>query len=111
MSKAAGPKNSSGRSVELPLEVLPISVRSPLAQNSKFHPKTSKDEGMDCFETEGDKDSLLANSELTAGAVSSILRDSDLKRADAMSVDEALAFSLQGAATVCSDAFICSSYL
>ena len=42
------------------------------------------------------------------GIVSSILWDSDLKRADAMSVEEALALSLQGVATVCSDAFICS---
>ena len=63
---------------------------------------------MDCFGIERDEDSLLTNSELAAGAVLSILRDSDLKRADAMSVEEALALSLQGAATVCPDAFICS---
>ena len=44
------------------------------------------------------------------GIVSSILWDSDLKRADAMSVEEALALSLQGVATVCPDAFICSFY-
>ena len=31
VSKAASPKNSSGRSTELPLVVLPISVLSPLA--------------------------------------------------------------------------------
>ena len=51
---------------------------------------------------------LLASVELAVGAVSSILRDSDLKRADAMSVEEALTLSLQGVATLCQDVFICS---
>ena len=55
---------------------------------------TSEVEGKDCFGTKGDKDSLLTNSELTTGVISSILRDSDLKRANAMSVEEALALSL-----------------
>ena len=59
---------------------------------------------------EKDKDSLLASAELAIEAVSSILQDSDLKRADAVSVKEALALSLQGATTVCPNAFICSSY-
>ena len=67
-----------------------------------------EDNGRDYFGTEGDKDSLLTNSELSAEAVSSILWDSDLKRVDALSVEEALALSLKGEATVCSDAFICS---
>ena len=39
-------------------------------------------------------DSLLTNPELAAGVVSSILRDSDLKKADALCVDEALTLSL-----------------
>ena len=52
---------------------------------------TPEDEGRDCFGIEGDEDLLLTNSELTTGVVSSILRDSDLKRQDAMSVEEALA--------------------
>ena len=52
--------------------------------------------------------SLLATAELTAGAISSVLLDSDLKRVDALPVEEVLALSLQGAATVCSNAFICS---
>ena len=104
----AGPKNPSGRTAEPPMEVLPISVWSPSEQNAKLPPTTPEDKGRDCFGTEGDEDSLLTNSELVVGAVSSILRDSDLKRADAMSVSETLALSLQGAATVCPDAFICS---
>ena len=37
--------------------------------------------------------------------------DFDLKRADAMSVEEVLALLLQGVATVCPDAFICLSCL
>ena len=56
---------------------------------------------------ERDEDSLLANVELAVRVVSSILRNSDLKRVDAMSIEEALALSLQGVATVFPDAFIC----
>ena len=111
VSKAAGPINSSGRSAKLPLVVLPISVWSLLEQYFKSPHTTSEDEGKGCFGTEGEEDSLLANSELAAGAVSSILRDSDLRRADAMSVEDVLALSLQGATTVCPDAFICLSHL
>ena len=44
----------------------------------------------------GDGDSLLLNAELAVGAVSSILKDFDLKRSSALPVDEALALSLQG---------------
>ena len=108
VSKVAGPKNPSGKTAEPPLEALPISIWSPSVQNAKLSPTTPEDKGRDCFGTEGDEDSLLTNSELAARAVSSILWDSDLKKADAMSVEEALALSLQGAATVCPDAFICS---
>ena len=107
VSKVAGPKNHLGRTVEPHLEVLPIYVRSPSTRNTKLPPTTPEDEGRDCFGTEGDEDSLLTNSELTAGVVSSILRDFDLKRADSMSVEEDLALSLQGEATVCPDIFIC----
>ena len=87
-------RGSSDQVPEPPLEVLPIFVWSPSAQNAKLHPTTPEVRGKDCFGTEGDEDSLLTNSELAARAVSSILRDSDLKRADAMSVEEALALSL-----------------
>ena len=51
------------------------------------------------------EDSLLSHMELAAGAVSSILRDFDLKKVDALSVEEALALSLQGAASVRPSAF------
>ena len=108
VSKVAGPKNPSGRTTDPPLKVLPISVWSPSAQNAKLPPTTSEDEGRDCFEIKRDEDSQLTNSELVAGAVSSILWESNLKRVNAMSVEEALALSLKGVATVCPDSFICS---
>ena len=46
----------------------------------------------------GVEDLLFTNAKLVAWAVSSILRDSDLKKVDALCVEEALALSLQGAA-------------
>ena len=46
------------------------------------------------------KDSLLSDAKLAAGAVSSILRDSDIMRSKELPVDEALASSFQGFALV-----------
>ena len=57
--------------------------------------------------TSGDGDSLLLNAELTTGAVSSILKDSDLKRSSVLPVDEALTLSLQGVASVSSHILSC----
>ena len=111
VSKVAGLDTSLGMSVEFLIVVLPISIRSPLAQDFKRPSTTPEDERRGCFGTEGDEDSLLSNSELAVGVVSSILQYSDLRRADVMSVEDVLALSLQGAATVCTDAFICLSYL
>ena len=59
------------------------------------------------FEADGDEDSLLFNVELAAGTVSSILRDSDLKRSGALPVEEALALSLQGVTSVSSRVLLC----
>ena len=59
------------------------------------------------LEADGDGDSLLFNVELAAGAISSILKDSDLKRSSALPVEEALALSLQGVAFVSSSVFLC----
>ena len=58
-------------------------------------------------EANGDGDSLLFNVELAAGVVSSILKDSDLKRSDALLVEEALALSLQGVVSVSSRVLLC----
>ena len=61
--------------------------------------------GNDRFGAEGGEDSLFTNAELAAGAVSSILRDFDLKKVDVLCVEEALAISLQGASSVRPNAF------
>ena len=59
------------------------------------------------FKADGDGDSLLSNVELAADTVSSILRDFDLKRSGALSVEETLALSLQGVASVSSRVLLC----
>ena len=58
-------------------------------------------------ETDEDGDSLLLNDELAAGAVSSILKDYDLKRSGALPVEEALALSLKGVASISSHILSC----
>ena len=60
-------------------------------------PPTMPDEvtgNRDRSEATGDEDSLLSHAEFAARAVSSILRDSDLRRAGALPVEEALALLL-----------------
>ena len=87
-------KDSSGRAAEPPLEVMPISIWSPPAQSAEPPPSIAKDLGRKHPKADGDEDSLFSNAELAAGAISSILRDSDLKRSGALPVEEALALSL-----------------
>ena len=60
----------------------------------------------DRSEAAGDEDSLLSHAELAAEAVSSILRDSDLRRVGALPVEEVLALLLQGTASVRPSAFV-----
>ena len=101
-------RDSLWRAVEPPLEVLPILVWSPTSQGIAPSPVMSDEVrgGRDRFEAAWSEDSLLSHVELTAGAVSSILRDSDLKKVDALSVEEALALLLQGIAYVLLSAFV-----
>ena len=106
-ASAAKAKDSSGRAVEPPLEVMPISTWSPPAQSVEPPPSIAKDLGRKRPEADGDEDSLLSNAKLAAGPISSILRDSDLKRSGALPVEEALALSLQGVASVSSRVFMC----
>ena len=54
----------------------------------------------DRFGDVGSKDSLLSHAKLAVGVVSSILPNSDLKKVDALSVEEALALLLQETASV-----------
>ena len=81
---------------------MPITVWSPPAQSAM--PPSSRAEELrgKSPRTNKDGDSLLSNAELAAGAVSSILRESNLKRLSALLVEEALALSLQGVASISS---------
>ena len=106
-ASAAKVKYSSGRAAEPPLEVMPISVWSPPTQSAEPPPSIAEDLGRKRPKADGDEDSLLSNADLVASAISSILRDFDLKRSDAMPVEEALALSLQGVASVSSRVFMC----
>ena len=80
----------------------PITVWSPPAQSTEPPPSRAEELGRKRPEADGDGDSLLFNAELAVGAVSSILRDSDLNRSGALPIEEALALSLQGVASVSS---------
>ena len=104
---AAKAKGSLRRVVEQQLEVMPIIVWNPPAQNVK--PPSLRAEGLNMkgSETFGDGDSFLLNVELAAGTVSSILKDSDLKRSGTLPVEEALALSLQGVSSVSSHILSC----
>ena len=53
-----------------------------------------------------DEDSFLSHVELAVRAVSSILRDSDLRRVGTLLVEEALAFLFQGTSSVRPSAFV-----
>ena len=107
-SSAVGAGDSSGRADKPPLEVLPILVWSPTSRGAATPPTMSYEvtRNRDRSEAAGDEDSLLSHAELAAGAVSSILRDSDLKRVGALPVEEALALLLQGTASVRLSAFV-----
>ena len=95
-------KNLLGAAVELPLTVIPITVWNPPAENAKSPPRMAAELKRKKSKPKVDenKDSLFFNTELAAGAVSSILKDSDLGRSKGLPVDEALALSLQGVASV-----------
>ena len=105
LTSVAGAKGSSRRAVEPPLKVLPISIWSPSVQNAMPSPLIRGDVGSDRFGAKGGEDSLFTNAKLAVGVVLSILRDSDLKKVEALCVKEALALSLQGTVSVCPSAF------
>ena len=69
-------------------------TKSPPQRAAELKRKKSKPK------VDKNKDSLLSNTVLAAGAVSSILKDSVLGRSKGLPVDEALALSLQGVASV-----------
>ena len=104
---AAKAKGPSGRDVEQPLAVMPITVWNPLAKSVRPPSPRAEELKRKDSETGGDGDSLLLNVELAAGAVSSILKDSDLKRSSVLSVDEELTLSLQRVASISSRILLC----
>ena len=81
-----------------------------MTQNALPSPPIWGEVGNDRFRAEGGKDSLFTNAELAARVVSSILRDFDLKKTDALCVEEALALFLQGAASARLSTFSYSSH-
>ena len=93
---AAKAKSLLGGAVEQPLAVMPITVWNPSTKSVRSPSRRAEELNRKDPESEigGDGDSLLLNAELAAGAVSSILKDSDLKRSSELPVDEALALSL-----------------
>ena len=103
---AVGAGDSSGREVEPPLEVLPISVWSPTSRGTAPPLTMSDEERGDRFGAVESEDSLLSHAELAVGAVSSIIRDSNLMKVDALSVEEALILLLQGTASIRPSAFV-----
>ena len=109
-SSAAEAKGSLRRAAEPSLKVLPISIGSPPAQNATTSSLIRGDVGNDRFEAEGDEDSLLTNAELATKVVLSILRDFNLKKVDALRVEEASTLSLQGTIFVCPSTFFYPSY-
>ena len=83
---------------ERPLAVMPITVWNPHSESARPPPRKVEDMKRKNPESKvgEDEDSLLFNAELAAGAILSVLKDSDLGRSKALPVDEALALSLQG---------------
>ena len=97
-----GAKSPLSAAVEQSLMVMPITVWNPPLEKVKSPPRKAVElkRKKPKAKVDENQDSLLSNAELAVGAVSSILKDSDLGRSKAMLVDEALALSLQGVASV-----------
>ena len=95
-------KDLSDAAVEYPLTVMPITVWNPPSDNTKSPPRGVAEPKRKRSKPKADavKDSLLSNAELAAGAVSSILKESDIGKSKELTVDEALALSFRGIASV-----------
>ena len=102
-------ENHLGEAVGQPLVIMPITVWNPPTRSVRSPSRRAEESKRKDPESEsgGDGDSLLLNAELAAGAVSSILKDSDLKRSKTLPVDEALALALHGVASVSPCVFLC----
>ena len=98
----ANAESPLGEVVEQSLTAMPITVWNPPYDNAKLPPREVAEPKRRKLKTKADeaKDSLLSNTELAVGSVSSILKDSDLGRSKGLPVDEVLALSLQGVASI-----------
>ena len=94
--------NPSSEDGVQPLAAVPIAVWNAPSDSAKSPPgKLAEPTRRKIKPKTGEnKDSLLSNAKLAAGAVSSILKDSDIVRSKELPVDEALASSFQGFALV-----------
>ena len=92
----------SGAVVAQPLTALPITIWNPPSDKAKSPPRGTAELKRKKLKPKADaiRDSLLSNAELAAGAVSSILKESDIRGSKELPVDEALALSFQGIASV-----------
>ena len=92
----------SGAAVKQPLTAIPITIWNLPSDNAKLPPRGMAAPKGKKPKPKADtvKDSLLSNLELAAGAMSSILLESDLGRSKGLAADEALALSFQGIASV-----------
>ena len=90
---ATSPLNAA---TEQSMAVMPITVWNPPLEKVQSPPRKAAElkRKKAKAKVNENQDSLLSNIELAAGAVSSILRDSDLGKSKVMLVDEALALSL-----------------
>ena len=86
---------------------MPITVWNPPAKSVRPPSLRAEELKRKNSETGGDGDSFLLNAELAAGAVLSILKDSNLKRSSVLPIDEVLALSLQGVALISSHILSC----
>ena len=95
-------KGLSGADVAQPLTVLPITVWNPPSEKAKSPPRRTTELERKKLKPKADahKNSLLSSVELAAGAISSILLESDVGSSKELPVDEALALSFQGMASV-----------
>ena len=75
-------KSLLGAAIEQSLAIMPITVWNPPSENAKSPPRRAAElkRKKPKPKVDENKDSLLSNAELAAGAVSSILKDSDLGR-------------------------------
>ena len=93
--------NPSGEDGTQPLAAVPITIwKAPSESAKSLHGKLAEPRRRTKPTTAENKDSLLSNAKLAAGAFSSILKDSNIVRSKELPVDEALASSFQGFALV-----------